>query len=122
MFAIGRIRRLILIDPGGRYIDGFAPAFERTRDELSQQIRMATRRAVEAGVDVRWFDGPVFCVVIGDPHSNQAWARVEIPISLTAQRPGFRIRRETSPELYRGFVEVFERMWQRGRVPNALSG
>lgn len=114
--ATRRIQRLILLDPEGAYVREFSSLFQRTPDELRSDIQTATRQALKAGVQVRWFDGPITNMLLGDPDSPKGWARVEVLVSLTANRPGFVVNASGGRQaLFLKLKTAYQAMWEKAR-------
>jgi len=117
IFESRRISRLVLIDPEGNFIKSFAPAFERTPEEMRNRIRETTRRAKAFDVDVRWFDGPITSMLIADVGRDGAWARIEVGLPLVSAgvRPGFRITRSRHAIAFEGIKRSYERLWEESK-------
>jgi hypothetical protein len=111
LFKLHRIKKLILLHPEGREIITTAPAFNREPDETAGLIRTTTRNAQQAGgVEVRWFDGPITGMLIGDPDSldpNKGWVRVEVPFPYWGERVGFLITKAEYPNLFKALRATF---------------
>ena len=90
VWALRKIHRMILLHPDGASIANVAPVFGRTIDDIAQDISGATERARTAGVEVRWFDGPIHQdLTLFDPMTNHGHVRVELllPFAGTQERP-----------------------------------
>jgi hypothetical protein len=110
------ITRLILLDRNSAMIGQIAASLEIGRAIILQEITDTTERACKAGIEVRWYDGPLTPMVIGSPSSpNRTWARVGIPISASSQRPSFVANRAASPVLVDEIKSAYERMWKASR-------
>ena len=116
-----QISRLILLDPGPKagYLRAFAHAYESSFDELAGDIREATRRAREVGIEVRWFDGPIVSMVIADPNEDTTWLRFEIaiPFMPAKLRVGARLSRRSHRRAYDTAFDSYQRTWEKSRVP-----
>ena len=118
LFKSKKIERLVLLDPNGRHIETFAPHFERKPGALKAQIETATEQARASATEVRWFNGPITPMVIGEPGSGKGWARPEIPVTRSGERPGFKVWQRSHPDLYATLVDSFESMWENAREPS----
>lgn len=117
LFERAKISRLLLIkpDPDG-YLKEFAKAVpDWSANRLAELIKTTTQHAQAAGVEVRWYDGPIMGALYGDPYSDQGWCRIEEFIPYHADRMGYLIRGEVFPALRRILVAAFDRQWQEAR-------
>lgn len=101
---------VVLLDPEREYIRGFAPLFLRQASELGAQIKTATRRALAAGAEVYWFNGPMISMLFGDPDSDDGWVRFELAIPFSPIRPNVVIRRRDYPALFGALKHNFTEM------------
>lgn len=110
----GHIQRMILLHPDvdlGGYIKSFDAG---NTDNVRGSIRLLTHNARLAGVEVRHHHAPNFSVIINDPVSDSAWARIEVllPMSTASKRPSLFISKNTHPELFRSLVQSYEDLWK----------
>src|SRR5207302_1733979 len=69
------IDRMLLLDPQSCFLPAFAAAYDAPAIKYAEGIRDATRSADYAHISVRWFDGPIFSVILADPRDETGWAR-----------------------------------------------
>ena len=71
-------------------------------------------------IDVRLSSNPVLNVVLFDPETPHAWARVQefIPYFLGQESLVYTIRKEDWTELYDRIESSFRQAWQSGRNPS----
>lgn len=122
LFKLHRIKKLLLLHPEGQHITKTAPVFNtRTPKELADLIRITTRNAQQAGgVEIRWFDGPITGMTIGDPELDRGWIRVEVPFAYWNNRAGFLIKRSEYPNLFTALKKAFLEQWEHGTQPPNL--
>jgi len=114
--ATRKPQRLILLDPHGDHIHTFAEIFSRTPEELSSHIKTTTRRALEAGLETYWFDGPLASMVLYEPESGNGWARIEVSVPLSEiMRPNILFRQADYPQEFEDVKRTYEAMLERSR-------
>ncbi len=85
-----------------------------TAAKMATDIRELTTELRRVGKEVRWFKGPIGnSLLIVEPESEKAWARIEIivPFGPAAQRPGIRASKDKAPEVYGRFKAAFNALW-----------
>ena len=120
VWGVGRIKRLILLSPQGEYLPRLASAFLQELQDVRPIIEGATRRAQQAGVEVRWFDGPIpMELTVGNPGEATGQVRVEVPLpSATVEdRPSFIVEKARHGELFGKLVEQYEMVWSQSGEP-----
>ncbi len=117
------IDRLLLLDPQSCFLPAFAAAYDAPAIKFAEGIRDATRSADYAHISVRWFDGPIFSVILADPRDEMGWARIEIPIPYhpSKARPSLRFGKRDYPGLFRVLTDAYNGMWEKGREPRKIS-
>lgn len=121
LFGLHRIKKLLLLHPKGQQITKTAPAFNRTPSEMAGSIRTTTRNAQQSGgVEIRWFDGPITGMTIGDPDLDKAWIRVEVPFAYWRDRAGFLVKKAEYPTLFTALKKTFLEQWEHGTRPPSL--
>jgi hypothetical protein len=123
-----RISRMILIDPRSPYIQLLADAFDVSEEQLKENVREATRRAVRAKTAVHWSRGPFPLMTIGNPHAARGggnettcdWAVVEIalPHLGSSRRPNFRVRKPDCEEAVQALFDMYTAVWAKGYPPD----
>lgn len=114
VWETGRYKELILLDPDGKYLPLCVPALGHDLDVLQSIIRAVTRRARDAKVDVRWYDGPVpVTMTIGNPEGEGGVIRVEVPLTFSPldARPSFYVEKNRHPELYVKLIDQYKKIW-----------
>ena len=103
-------QKLLLLDPDGKFAQITARLFLRPLHHFKADVETARDKALEAGVDVRLFDGPMTLMLIAEPEtrSGKGWVRVEIAIPDSALRPNIVIHEAAYPELFQEFVAAFK--------------
>jgi len=117
------IDRMLLLDPQSCFLPAFAAAYDATAIKFAEGIRDVTRSADYAHISVRWFDGPMFSLILADPRDETGWARIEIPIPYhpSKARPSLRFGKRDYPGLYRVLTDAYNAMWEKSREPRKSS-
>ncbi len=104
----GKPHKLLLLNPDGLTVRGVADAFNRDFGQLIRDINTTKDKALAAGVETYYFDGPITPMVIGEPESGNGWVRVEVPVPHSGERPNIVIYQAQQPELFHEFVKGFK--------------
>jgi hypothetical protein len=113
------IKKLLLMNPNlqsGEYATTF-----RSHDATTVQngIKDLSRRAQRLKIPVRWYPYPYLSVIINDPSSDTAWARIEIllPGLQGGHRPSIKIMKSSHRRLFENLVQMYDFMWEKSREP-----
>lgn len=121
--TLSHIERLILLNP-----DVSGPEYSRlfvgNEMNVKSTILDLTKRAQDAGVNVRWSTHSYLSIVINDHRSDLASARIEflLPGIESAFRPSFIIKKLGNPRLFETLVKMYESVWKESKeatVPSA---
>lgn len=107
--------RLLLTHPDSPQLDGLAKVLGRSKESMRVNIIELTRHAVDCGVAVRWFDGPLgSSMVITNPMDQGGWARLEfiIPYERPTERPSIRVSTRKGQAAYQKAVDAYKQMWE----------
>lgn len=86
-----------------------------TGARMSKDVRALTELLVRAGHQVAWLNRFLgSSLIIADPTSKDAWARVEalVPFAAPSQRPSVVIRKADNSDAFVVIVKSFEQMWK----------
>jgi hypothetical protein len=120
---LGCLSRVVLLDPESAAMIVYSKRQAQPYDvhEHRKTIQDTTRRLLQpaTGVEVRWYDGPLMNVVIADPGSRCAWARVHYQLpGLDGQDwPDFVAEWGLDRRLLENIERGFETIWVQARTP-----
>jgi hypothetical protein len=70
------LKELLLPNPSGRAIQYLAVTVNR--EQMINLIKDTTKKAIDAGVDVRWYDHFIFhSIILADPDKQTGWMHIE---------------------------------------------
>lgn len=116
---IKRIDRLILIDPQSDSMQILSRIQLERGPRFPAYIKETLEKCRKLNVNVRLSKDPVLNVVIGDPDTPQAWARIQllIPHVLGQDSPSIKITKENHPRLFETIKNSFLKTWEKSRNP-----
>lgn len=121
VFFKGRKVRLILPHPYHPAYQDMCKLFVQDLSAMQGDILNLTKLAKKhKNIEVRWYKGIISNgLIIGNPHSNENWARIEIlmPFRETHSRPILRINETNAPKLVIKLKESFEETWKLSEEP-----
>ena len=112
---------MILLDPESDYMNYHSALYLREPKDLLPVIKTTTQRALDSGVEIRWYRRPIpFSLLIGDPESQSGRIRVELPIPYEAvsSRPSIYIER--GDPLFGVFLKHFQETWDHSQSVTRL--
>lgn len=118
------IEKLLLMNPNLLAME-YAETFKAEGvNAVVNSIKELTRRAQRLNVQVLWYPYPYLSIIINDPMSDDAWARIEllIPGVEAGHRPSMRVSKSTHPQLFGRLIEMYEYMWKKSMKPFQLGG
>jgi len=123
LFETGKIKRLLLLKPD---VEGHLRTFARgvpdwPPDRLADLIKITTTSAKAAGVEVRWYDGPLMSALYGDPYSDHGWTRVEVFTPHYADRMGILVTADVYTSLHKTLVASFDKQWNEAVLADETS-
>jgi len=113
--------RLILLNPYSTHFSAMCELFDQPVEAMSRDILSLTKRARQAGVEVKWFGKPIGAgIIISNPKSLNPWLRIEflIPFGETKSRPVIMVDSKSATELIPKMVASFEKMWESSDDPS----
>jgi hypothetical protein len=115
-----KIDRAIFVDPSSESMKILANIQEPRGDRFSEDVEDAVALCKSEKIDVRLSSHPVLNVVLFDPETDHAWARVQefIPYHLGEESVVYAIRKEEWKDLYKTIEDSFEQTWENGKDPN----
>ena len=111
----GRSLKVLLTAPGSKALTELGRVANLNGSQMSRDIRALTVLLLQAGHKVSWLDRFVgSSLILANPKSANAWARVEafIPFAAPAQRPSIVFTKTRHPESYLAVENTFNTMWK----------
>jgi hypothetical protein len=129
-----KIDRVIFVDPSSASMKILASIQEPRGKDFSTNVERAVdlctspetkelRKDKETQeIQVRLSSHPVLNVVLFDPGTPHAWARIQefIPYHLGEESAVYAIRKEEWKDLYNTIEDSFKQTWENGRDPNKI--
>lgn len=124
LYAIQRnppINRMILLNPGGDYINSHARIEDRKVSEIQADIIHTIGLFHDKGVDIRFFEGYIESMIIVDPinsndddkFSDKSWIRIEPcePYKDTVNACNYVIYKNKNLQLFNALLSSYEFLW-----------
>lgn len=114
-----RIKRLILPNPDGNYLERYRTSYQSATD-LGKSIREVTKEATNRGIPVRWYDDFIgYSLMIGDPDMNHGWAQIEMafPCMPKGDHPSITIEKAAYPKIIANLALMLDRVWDSSKPP-----
>ncbi len=120
-----KIKRLILRNPNNVELATHAEmwGWDNLNDVVSDIKH--TSRTFKKTAEVKWFNGSFPSITIGNPNTNNAWARVEVFFySESAKWQNYLVYYRDNKEAYNTIKNSFDNMWNSKfiSVPEATEG
>ncbi len=107
-----RIKRLILPNPDGDYLECYRASYESATD-LGNSIRAVTKNAKSRGILVKWYDDFIgYSLMIGDADMNHGWVQIEMafPCMPKGDHPSITIEKAAYPKIIANLALMFDRL------------
>lgn len=114
-----RIKRLILPNPDGDYLECYRASYESATD-LGNSIRRVTKNAKSRGILVKWYDDFIgYSLMIGDADMNHGWVQIEMafPCMPKGDHPSITIEKAAYPKIIANLALMFDRLWDSSKPP-----
>jgi hypothetical protein len=112
--------RLLVTHPDSKSLEEIAKIGTRSKAAMQYDIKELTKKARENGIKVRWFDGPIGnSIIIGNPSSPNAWARIElmIPYIEPTARPNIQVSMDKGKGAFQTILDGYKNLWNNSVEP-----
>jgi hypothetical protein len=113
------IDKLLLMNPNLLAME-YAETFKAEgASAVANSIKELTKRAQRLHVPVLWYPYPYLSIIINDPTSDTAWARIELllPGVEAGHRPSMKVTKSIHPHLFGKLIEMYDFMWKKSMKP-----
>lgn len=123
VFSSKKPNRLLLLDPRQvEILRDIAGQHWQNAEGLSLAIKEATKLALDNNIEVRWYKNRLgFNLVFFNPNAEKDAEFIHEIIreqKLPAERPLWELKRSDDPDLYDGWRETYERIWNSSAEPD----
>src|SRR5215203_5362830 len=117
-----KIDRLLLNDPDSQYMKILSGIQLHRGKDFPEDARRSVRLCKNEKIAVKVSGAPFLNVVLFDPGTPRAWARVQefMPYFLGQQSVVYAVRKEEWPELYDRIESSFTQTWENGKDPEKI--
>jgi len=115
--------RLLVTHPDSKALNEVAKIVGRSKDAMQQDIKELTNAAQKCGIEVKWFDGLIGnSVIIANPSSPNAWARVEliIPYAEPIARPSVSVSKDKGKASFQKILDGYKSLWSNSVEANRI--
>ena len=114
-----KVDRLVLMDPHCCLYDDWVGMSRPIEEMKGITIQLTQLAQSTPGMEVRWSKKPMLNVIIGEPHDDNAWARVvaHIPYGEAEDSPIYKVAKLDNPKLFGVVRDAYLKMWEDSRVP-----
>jgi hypothetical protein len=112
------LKKLLLPDPNDESLKYHSKV--SGHDETVALIAGITKRAIEKGIKVKWYDHFIFnSLLLVDPDKPEGYAHIEtvLPFSKVNQRPSVTIYKKQFPQAVAEIQRIFNEMWDAAHEP-----
>lgn len=107
-----KVKLLLLQEPAKGESSKYGEIVGLKESDIESDVQIATREFAKVGTEVRWYEGPLASITLGDPCKHNAWARVEVRLPIdNARWQSYLIYKRDNEEAYKAVLDSFLYMW-----------
>jgi hypothetical protein len=115
-----KVTQVLLVDPNSALMETLIRIQPLRGEDMPVSVKRAVKICKDEKIEVRLSSHPVLNVVLFDPGTPHAWARVQefIPYHPGEESVVYAIRKEEWKDLYNTIEDSFKQAWKNGKDPN----
>jgi hypothetical protein len=114
-----KVTQVLLVDPDSVLMETLIRIQSLRGEDMPGSVKRAVKICKDEKIEVRLSSHPLLNVVLFDPGTPHAWARVQefIPYFPGEESAVYAIRKEEWEDLYNKIESSFKQAWKNGRDP-----
>jgi hypothetical protein len=109
-----KITQMIIVNPDSELLKELAKGDNRSHSELVIEINKAVGTAKTKNTQIAYSNKPILYCIIGDPHTDNAWARLQIylPNMESPQWPNIIVRKKDNGIVFERIKKAYEKLFK----------